>query len=336
MSFLVSVIIPVYNLEKYIENCLNSIIGQTYRNIEIICVDDGSTDLSAEIVKRIASTDDRIKYFRQENSGVSAARNHALEKANGEYIMFVDGDDYLHPQAVDIFVGCAAKTKADVVCSDYKRTKKTDEVFKPIEKTDCAEADFSEIFLAKRGLQLGETVWGKLIKRELCADIRFNEDLHYSEDTLFTVEVFKNVSSVCMLNHELYYYLARSDSAVSSDYNLKRLTTLTAYDRMCELTADCENGILRFFCLKGLFKYMRYSRMKTRFSKIKKQAWGECRRLGKKWLKVLLKERAASKAQKIMIFVFYHSQLSYEIAMLIKEPHNSWAIYKKRWKDRYK
>ncbi|HAS37211.1 MAG TPA: glycosyltransferase family 2 protein, partial [Ruminococcaceae bacterium] len=98
MSALVSIIIPVYNLEKYIKHCLESVVNQTYKELEIICIDDGSTDGSAEIIKSMAENDPRIKYIYQENAGVSAARNKGLDTATGEYVMFVDGDDYIHYQ----------------------------------------------------------------------------------------------------------------------------------------------------------------------------------------------------------------------------------------------
>lgn len=104
MKKTVSIIIPVYNLEKYIVNCLESIFAQTYESLEIICIDDGSNDKSAEIIKKYSVADSRIKYYYQQNSGVSVARNKGLDEATGDYVMFVDGDDYLHYQAVELFV----------------------------------------------------------------------------------------------------------------------------------------------------------------------------------------------------------------------------------------
>ena len=98
MSALVSVIIPVYNAEKYIENCLKSVINQTYKNVEIICVDDGSKDRSSEIIKNLSAAFSKIRYIFQENAGVSAARNNGLSVAEGDFIVFLDSDDYIHPQ----------------------------------------------------------------------------------------------------------------------------------------------------------------------------------------------------------------------------------------------
>lgn len=123
MSALVSVIIPVYNLENYIENCLNSIISQTYKNLEILCIDDGSTDKSADKIKSMAEKDERIKYIYQENAGVSAARNKGLDVFTGDYVMFVDGDDYIHPQMVEILYDCI-NDGYDMVCTFAQTTDK--------------------------------------------------------------------------------------------------------------------------------------------------------------------------------------------------------------------
>ena len=122
MSALVSVIIPVYNLENYIGNCLNSIVNQIYNELEILCVDDGSSDRSAEIIRSFCDKDGRVKYFYQENAGVSAARNSGLEKASGEYIMFLDGDDYLHSQTVEILLDGICRQEADISCVHFKIT----------------------------------------------------------------------------------------------------------------------------------------------------------------------------------------------------------------------
>ena len=121
MEPLVSIIVPVYNLEGYVTNCLNSLVNQTYRNLEILCIDDGSADKSADVIKAFAEKDDRVIYLYKENGGVSSARNMGLDMFKGEYVMFVDGDDYLHPQAVDLFIKAKIKSNCDLVCSNYKR-----------------------------------------------------------------------------------------------------------------------------------------------------------------------------------------------------------------------
>ena len=114
MSGLVSIIIPVYNLEKYIQFNIDNMLSQTYENLEVIYVDDGSVDSSAQIIKSAAEKDSRIKYYYKENGGVSSARNFGIEKANGEYIMFVDGDDIINKHAVELYYGSIIKANADI------------------------------------------------------------------------------------------------------------------------------------------------------------------------------------------------------------------------------
>ena len=145
MSALVSIVIPVYNLEKYIENCIKSIQKQIYENLEIICVDDGSTDNSSKVIKCLADKDSRIRYIYQSNAGVSAARIKGLSAVKGEYGMFVDGDDYMHYQAVEIFLNCIENSDFDVICASKIKTFKTDEKCKKLQillvrrlsTTDC-------------------------------------------------------------------------------------------------------------------------------------------------------------------------------------------------------
>ena len=139
MKKTVSIIIPVYNLEKYIVNCLESIFAQTYESLEIICIDDGSNDKSAEIIKKYSVADSRIKYYYQQNSGVSVARNKGLDEATGDYVMFVDGDDYLHYQAVELFVREIEKSDCDVVCAHEVYTSNNDEKMQPVSEYKTRE-----------------------------------------------------------------------------------------------------------------------------------------------------------------------------------------------------
>lgn len=119
---LVSAIIPVYNCEKYIEKCLRSVVVQSYRNIEILVVNDGSTDSSQEIIDKISSFDTRVKALYQENRGVAAARNYALSFANGDYYIFIDGDDFIGSDYIKDLVECAVKNQSELVICGYTLT----------------------------------------------------------------------------------------------------------------------------------------------------------------------------------------------------------------------
>ena len=120
---LISIIIPVYNCEQYIDKCTKSILSQSYRNFEIILVDDGSTDETGKICERYASGDKRIKVIHKTNSGPAAARNRGIEKAKGEFIFFIDADDYLEENAFGLLIGGYKKYKADIVIGNFKKIK---------------------------------------------------------------------------------------------------------------------------------------------------------------------------------------------------------------------
>ena len=122
-ELLVSVIIPVYNVSRYLPQCFESVISQTYRNLEIIVIDDGSTDDSGSICDQYAEKDDRIHVIHTDNRGLASARNLGLENVSGKYILFIDSDDWIEPQTIETFIGAALKTEADIViaryCSEY-------------------------------------------------------------------------------------------------------------------------------------------------------------------------------------------------------------------------
>ena len=179
MSALVSVVVPVYNLEKYIENCLKSIVAQTYKNLEILCIDDGSTDGSARIIKEFAGTDERIKYFYQRNQGLSATRNEGIRISTGEYILFIDPDDFLHVEAVERFVQAALEEKADLVCSELKYVYNN----KISVNSKISERDFYSVSIADMfyKYKCGYMVNGSLFKRDLIFDKRFMESIKNGE-----------------------------------------------------------------------------------------------------------------------------------------------------------
>ena len=132
---LISVIVPVYNVEKYLDNCVMSILDQDYQNIEIILINDGSTDNSLAICHSYVGKDKRVKLFSQKNQGLSAARNLGIQKANGEFVMFVDSDDYVEPSYCSAALSCQQKYDADIVFFDYKRITNENEIIHSFEHT---------------------------------------------------------------------------------------------------------------------------------------------------------------------------------------------------------
>lgn len=225
----VSIIVPVYNVEDYIPKCLDSLINQTYRNIEIICVNDGSQDNSLEVLNKYKKKDKRIKVIDKENGGVSSARNAGLKACKGGYITFVDSDDYIDLDVYEKSVNRMKTENADILfytclCepSGYKV---------PLEYTTYTDP----IYVLENKCE-NCSVWNKIFKRELIINnnILFAEDVSYGEDSLFLCMVLPHSRRVTTLPEVCYHYVSRSNSIENTYSNEKRLKS--AVNRCKHLT----------------------------------------------------------------------------------------------------
>lgn len=223
MDKLITVIIPVYNVENYIEDSLNSVINQTYRNIEIILVDDGSTDNSYEICKRFFEKDSRIKLFHQENKGVSSARNLGLLNSTGDYITFIDSDDIIESNAYEEVLDSIKNSNADVGIFNYSNCFYNDnneyiveQVNQDFEGTLSREEALCNILSSNKYKGF---VCNKVIKRDKIISednkllVKFDENVKMMEDSLFCVNVIKNSEKIVFINKAFYNYLIRENSA---------------------------------------------------------------------------------------------------------------------------
>lgn len=288
----VSIIIPVYNIEKYIENCLESVISQSFSRLEIICIDDGSTDSSAQRIKEFSSKDNRIIYIHQKNAGVSAARNAGLDAATGDYIFFLDGDDYLHPQAIDIMLDCAKKTKADMVCANYKITEELTAKHEAYTSCNNSCADFNALFFT--GQKLGKCCFAKLIKTGIAKKVHFFEGVAMGEDGCYILMLLNENISVYTVDNELYYYYVRKGSATKSALSEKKLTIVNAYDKLCDYTKSSTNAKVRAYSLRSVFYQLNQKRRLYKGTEFEQLAENTCKQIGKKHLKAFLKEKNIS------------------------------------------
>lgn len=214
MSKKVSIIIPIYNAEKYIERVMDSVLNQTYSNLEVVLVDDGSTDNSPFLCDKIAEKDKRVKVFHIQNGGPSKARNKGIEVATGEFVEFVDADDYIEKNCVEKLV--QAMKDNDLVVCGYKQ--KTD-VVKEIKLDENKVVDYSknpaEFFnLVKKNLF--NIVWNKLYRKELITKL-FDERFFIGEDTIFNTNYIKNCKRVSVICDTLYNYdFSNSQSIIHS------------------------------------------------------------------------------------------------------------------------
>lgn len=219
---LISFIIPCYNVEPYIEKCINSISKQTIREIEIIPVDDGSPDRSGELLDDLAIKDPRIKVIHKENEGVSAARNSALEIAKGDYIVFVDGDDYISEDYAEYMLTLINQTGADVFISLKHYNSKYEAPTKQ---------EFHKVLSREEAIALMVSpdmiVYSpnKMIKRSLIIDngLYFKTNLYYGEGLTFCTNLAKIAMRVCVGNRKVYYYRRNNVGSATTTYSIEKI-----------------------------------------------------------------------------------------------------------------
>ncbi|SDI03105.1 Glycosyl transferase family 2 [Pseudobutyrivibrio sp. 49] len=220
---LVSIIIPAYNVENYIDSCIESILAQTYTAIEVLIVDDGSKDNTWSHIEGFMAQDERVRGFRRENEGVSATRNFALTQVNGEYIQFVDADDYLAKNGVERLVNAMESTGADWVNCQYNRVDEEGNLLEQysfhhgFKDTSTQEARFNLIRDELLEYFIGYEVWNKLFRTSIIKEkgLAFDESCHIGEDLEFNTCYGFYANSINCIEDRLYYYLIRSDSAMA-------------------------------------------------------------------------------------------------------------------------
>ena len=240
MDELISVIIPVHNVENYIERCLSSVIKQTYTNIEIIVIIDGCTDKSEIICKKIADSDLRIKIIRQRFSGVSVSRNTGLDNANGDYIFFVDSDDEIHETIIEYLYKNLKKYNCDISVCEYQRVENSKQVVnvdmadEKITLMNNVEAIKNQCY--KTNLPF-IVCWSKLYKKELFSDIRYPiGKIH--EDEFITYKILYKCSNILHSNLPLYYYYRTPKSIMEKEFNIKRLDIFEAMKEKLEFLKE--------------------------------------------------------------------------------------------------
>ncbi len=260
---LISVIVPVYRVESYLNKCVQSIAGQTYRNLEILLVDDGSPDDSGAICDAWAAKDSRIRVIHKENGGGGAARNTALDAASGELIAFVDSDDYIAPDMYDHLYGLL-RDGADIAECDF--------VITPDDGAEFAVAE-PQITVYNREEAMREhiqdtvfrqLIWNKLYRREMIGGIRFPVGTAI-DDEFFTYQVLGNAKKLVRSTKVCYAYRQQPGSIMHQTYSLKRLEGIRAKqlrlqylkESMPSLVYEAETALF-FFCIDAMQKSLRY------------------------------------------------------------------------------
>lgn len=228
---LISIIVPIYNVENYLRNCVDSIINQTYQNLEIILIDDGSTDNSGHICDEYVQKDNRIVVIHQKNSGVSVARNVGIHKASGEWICFIDSDDWIEKEFIEILLENANQYHSDVAFCGYHKIY--EEKKEKINSDGEIKKYSSNEFLVK--VLNVQTSYGfvhmKLIKKSVLDGILFDKNLIVAEDALLNIKLCENASSFLLIPQALYNYRINPNSVVrrfDTNYDQKYLNAMIA------------------------------------------------------------------------------------------------------------
>ena len=231
---MISIIIPVYNLEDHIQHCVQSILSQRYNYVELILVDDGSTDDSAQICDKYALLDSRVKVIHIQNQGVSNARNVGLSLAKGEYITFVDGDDWLSDDFLEIGIKSLEAAGADIFMGSYIKNYADGTEIKVNENTSAMTLNYEEcveaVFVKSPNKpDLSWAVWGKIFKASLWKNVQFDMHLSMGEDAVAFWAVLKNAKKVLYMPVMGYHYRQRADSAMHTPSVKNVLDNLKIY-----------------------------------------------------------------------------------------------------------
>lgn len=249
---LISVIVPIYNVEKYLKRCIDSIVNQSYKNLEIILVDDGSPDKCPCICDEYSKEDSRIKVVHKENGGLSDARNAGLNVASGKYILFIDSDDWIHCDMIKVLYNAIVDEDADIAeCKSIKTSEFVEEVYDNNEISITSFTTVEALLSLIKEKPLKQTVWDKLYRREVIENVPFEKG-KYHEDEFFTYQVFGNSKKVVFCDRVFYYYFQREDSIMGEQFSMKRLNAI-------------EGRYNRYIYIKNRFPNLTYDAHKSAF-----------------------------------------------------------------------
>ncbi|MDQ8371304.1 glycosyltransferase family 2 protein [Enterococcus faecium] len=232
-----SIIVPIYNVEKYLEKCLTSIQNQTYDEYEVLMINDGSTDSSKQIAEKFSNEDLRFKYFEVTNAGVSNARNIGISKSSGNYLTFIDSDDFIDQNHLQLFM--TEMDYFDLVVGGFKVIDSEIDIRKRKENAELSRKELIQGILKDSSIY--SFPWNKFFRREIVVDnkIAFRTDIHYGEDLIFDIEYALHVNKAYVLSSDTYHYVQHSDSASATLDKPKLMKRMTDIDAML-----CTIGLL--------------------------------------------------------------------------------------------
>lgn len=311
---LVSVVIPVYNTAPYLERCITSILENTYQNLEIICINDGSIDNSLEILYQLATKDARIHIITKENGGVSSARNLGLDIATGEYVCFIDSDDWIHREFFSVLLDAGKANDGDIIIGNYVKTSNgpTDSrlhVIPPCTPVSKSIDDAMSIAYFRN------TIWGRIYKRSCLVSAAFPLGINMAEDQIFNTQVISQgiALRIVQVDAALYFYYERPGSAVHSYPEDAYLKVCRWYLENMEKLPRKNYAIFQAF--RSIFIYRYEGSFSHNKREIRRNAKIEIHRL----LKCLWKEENICPKDRIKYSIFALSPAFYRLSLIARD-----------------
>lgn len=325
MTTKISIIVPVFNLEKLLPNCINSILSQTFTDFELILVNDGSTDKSGEICDKYAKHDKRIEVIHKSNGGVSSARNAGLEVAKGDYIGFVDSDDYINKYMFEILYSRAIRYSSDMVLCSYKKvyeyenhhvTKNTVEVGREQHFTNLGA--LKQMYEDKSKYIAYVVPWNKIYKKHLFEGIKYREGNIYDDETVAHKLLYQS-NKITVISSKLYFYYQRKGSQMNSTFHIKRFDKIFALHERAFYFKECKEADLFQKALKHYMDmfFWYYYLAKNNLTNIDKELVAVKRTIDKSLLDLLIIKKLGWK-QKLMCILFCVNPNLFEFVRDIK------------------
>lgn len=306
----ISIIVPIYNSEKYLKECLDHLINQTYKNIQIVLVNDGSTDNSLSICEEYKKSDDRIILINQENRGVSSARNNGMKNADGNYLIFVDSDDYCELDMCENIISKMSENK--FVVFGLRKIYKDKIENKLLNERLTMKNLKNKIFTSSA---VGGYICNKVFIRQIIEEkkLYFDEKIYLCEDLLFISEYLNYIDKVCYINKALYNYRMRKSSASSNFFNKKSLSIFNVYETLIE-----RNNNDKEICLFLKYNYILvFHKLKTFIPKLERN--------NVKFIdeeKFILKSLKLNLKQMLKFFCIKYFNKLYKIFKVVKDRKN--------------
>lgn len=316
-SPLISIIVPSFNEEKNIRRCLDSILNQTFKNFEVICVDDNSTDSTFEIIKEYSVKDSRIKPFKNPDKGVSSARNFGIENSVGDYIGFVDSDDFIQPQMYEFLFRSINENGCKLAVCRYEKTSEFIEKSFEYSCRECYSEEFINFydmdFVAKNELTLTSACM-KLIKKELALKCDKFEKYKIGEDTIYCADLWINAGKIFLVDSPLYCYYTNLESVSYTEVWHEKWfdlieTRFIAYEKF----KDLKNSLTSSFYLERGMKLLLSYRFNIKGTENENKFKKPIKNYFKKYIKIYLKCADISFKNKLFVFVFFLFPFLYEM-----------------------